>query len=475
MSDTTWTARAPDPDTRGEAQPRPRHLVAASLAAATVEIARHTGITSLGATVAGAALAALVLTTRRRPSDWAWALGVSAIAVGASVTSATWLLSIDLVAVITALALMACRPLRGQLTSASVAGGCVALGRNVPAVVASTVRQVRTALPVATPDRRNRVSALLRAGAIAAPMVLSVAILLISADGVIRSWFSVPEIDSGVVLAVVTIAAAWWAGLVLVRSHLDPGSPRPWTRWRPGPLDAVVTMGGVAGVLAVYCTVRVAATLAGERYVTERTGVTFAEYARSGFFQLLAAAAITIAAVLLSRAVDGTVRVLRLLRCLTCAADLALVACALHGFALYRSAYGLTRLRVLCIAVLIWIALVVIVVLVGEVRSRWRRHTISAAAAAGAAVLVVLNSIRPDLLIARTNLALARREGRVDVEYLARLSPDAAPALGSATEILTADQFEVVSDAWCTTAGTWLAWNLSEARAGGTDACPDYP
>ncbi len=90
-----------------------------------------------------------------------------------------------------------------------------------------------------------------------------------------------------------------------------PAPPRPI-----GAVEATVVLCGLTGLYALFAVAQLVAAMGGNDHVVQTTGLTYAEYARSGFFQLLWASGITLVALLVLRAatreVTGTVATDRL-------------------------------------------------------------------------------------------------------------------------------------------------------------------
>jgi Domain of unknown function (DUF4153) len=128
---------------------------------------------------------------------------------------------------------------------------------------------------------------------------------------------------------------------------------------------------------------------------------------------------------------------------------------------LYEEAYGFTRLRLLVSVFEGWLGVVVLLVMVaGAVGGH--RWLVPAAVRLGAAALLGLAVVNPDLYIANHNIARAGAPVGIDYEYLGELSTDAYPALVR----LPDDQFECVNRHADRLRGDdWLEWNLSRARA----------
>ena len=164
-----------------------------------------------------------------------------------------------------------------------------------------------------------------------------------------------------------------------------------------------------------------------------RTGVTYADYARRGFFELLAVACLALA--LLWALTLFTRRTLAWQHYAfngACAGMIVLVvgmlASAFQRMLLYEEAYGFTRLRIYTHSFMIWLAVVLMLFLIALLRDRprlWSYGTFVAALI----YLAALNIASPDALIVRANVARYATDGKLDAYYLTQLSADASPAL----------------------------------------------
>jgi hypothetical protein len=166
--------------------------------------------------------------------------------------------------------------------------------------------------------------------------------------------------------------------------------------------------------------------------VLRTNGLTYAQYARSGFWQLLAVTGLTLVVVALAARFAGRQsadRVLmRVLLGLLSALTLVIVASALVRMWTYEQAYGFTRLRLLVSACELWLGLVFVLVLVAGIRLRGRWLP-PAALGTAAAALLGLAILNPDGFIAGHNVDRFFQTGRIDDSYLGTLSPDAVSQL----------------------------------------------
>ena len=248
------------------------------------------------------------------------------------------------------------------------------------------------------------------------------------------------------------------------------------SRFRIGTAETSIALGSLDALFALFLVVQARYLFGGAEWVEAIAGLTYAEYARRGFFELVTAAALVLPLLLAWHALlrTGDVRAHRLFRVLA-GALVALVALmmlsAVRRMWLYAAEYGLTELRLYTTAFMVWLGVMLLIfvltILMRERRERfaWR------ALAAGLAIVAGLHLINPDQLIVRFN---ARRAGEVttadrvfDVEYAASLSDDAVPALVAALPGLSrAERSGVARALLARDPGTdWRAWSWARSRA----------
>ena len=186
-------------------------------------------------------------------------------------------------------------------------------------------------------------------------------------------------------------------------------------------------------VFAAFVAVQVTVLFGGRQHVLDTAGLTYAEYARSGFFQLVLIAGLVLG-VIASTVRFGDQRAVRdraLMRWLLgvlCLLTLIVLVSALRRLGLYEEAYGFTSLRFFVHVTIFWLAAVFLVVMIAGARwsAGWLPRTVVGLAAA---TLLVVNIINPEGFVAAQNIERFERTGKIDTFYLASLSPDAVPAL----------------------------------------------
>ncbi|MBD0329259.1 MAG: DUF4173 domain-containing protein [Thermoleophilia bacterium] len=357
----------------------------------------------------------------------------------------------------------------GEALEAAVAGGAV--------LVFGEIRWPEVARGAAA----DRAAAVLRGLLIAVPLLVLFGALFAAADAVFSDLLGllVPELSRPFDHALFVLAGAWISA-GLLRRYLQRPAPveREPRDGRVGATETVVALVLVNALFLAFVLVQLRYLFGGASLVETDVGLTYAEYARRGFFELVAVTALALALLLVADWAlrRGRRRDERLFRVLA-AALLLLVAVvmvsALQRLRLYQREYGLTELRLYATAFVLWLA-VVLGWFAGTVL-RGRRHLFAGGAVAAAlAAIVVLNAVNPDAVIARVNVDRAAERRPVDLAYLLQLSDDAAPTLARALPGLEAARAEHVGPPHvaatllaraCPAGRDWRSWNVGRERA----------
>jgi len=268
---------------------------------------------------------------------------------------------------------------------------------------------------------------------------------------------------------------AWFAAGLLRTVLGDTAPTRPADRphGRFG-LGEVATVLGVVDLLFLaFVAVQFRYLFGGAELVRSVTGLGYAEYARSGFFQLVTVAALSLPLLLaadwaLGQRDRAQLRRFRFLALTMLLLLDVMLASALYRMRLYTAEYGLTELRFYTTAFMGWLVVVLGWFAATVLRSRRSRFA-PGALVAGAFVLGALNLLNPDAMIARVNLARAAEGREVDARYAGRLSADAVPTLLRLVEGLpAADRCAVVAalrDRWSRELAAGGRWDMGMSRA----------
>lgn len=201
-------------------------------------------------------------------------------------------------------------------------------------------------------------------------------------------------------------------------------------------------------------------------------GLTFAEYARRGFFELVWACALMVPVLLggdwaVRHAPAVGVRRCRIAASVTLVLLAVVMASALGRMQLYVAAFGLTEDRLYATAGMVYLAVLLAWLGWTVLRGQADRFAFGATLQ-GLAVLAGLHTMNPDAFIVRYNLARPGAEQPFDAKYATTLGADVAPALLAALPTLSADDACVVAKRltdWAEGDTDWRTWNWSRSRA----------
>ena len=386
----------------------------------------------------------------------------------------TWLVALNLFAIVVALSVGALRtalPLhRAGLTDYAVGLGYAGGAAGGKAVTLMQEDIDWNELPKGSQGRQA--IAVGRGLMLASPLLFLFGALFVAADSVFQDYVSSAVPNPGeLMLHVGLIVLFGWVSAGLLREYLTRPSPvrmevRPW--FRLGATELTVVLALLDLLFLAFVLVQLRYLFGGGSVVEERTGLTYAEYARHGFFELVAVAALVVPLLLFAdwvRRREEPGRSDRIFKLLAGALILLLfvvMASALQRMRLYQREYGLTELRVYVTGCMLWIAVVLVWVAFTVLRGRRDLFAVGALASGFAAILAI-NVVNPDALITRTNLD----RPNLDLPYLMRLSDDATPELAKALPTLDPDQRELLAAELASRRNDqdWRNWNWSRHRA----------
>jgi hypothetical protein len=249
------------------------------------------------------------------------------------------------------------------------------------------------------------------------------------------------------------------------------------------PTEATVVILVVDALFAIFVVLQLAYLFGGADTLAA-TGITYSDYARAGYFQLVA---VVVGAGMLLLIAAAAARPEGRSHAFVAAAlglvglTAVILASAAVRLGLYQQAYGWTELRFYVAASIAWLAIAGVVATVLLVRDRmgWLVHGLAIGAVA---VTLAISVLGPQAFITSQNLARALDPSLVppdghsglDAEYLASLGDDAIPALVDALPRLDPASQTAIrpaldqrrADLALDPAGQApQAWNLSRERA----------
>jgi hypothetical protein len=438
--------------------------------------ALRTSTMGLAASAAFAlAAAALIVTGRARRLEPLFLCLTSALlAAFITIRASPWLVWSDAAA---------CAALLGLGASMSIKGSIFDLG--FPEVAArmvhASVHMITGTEFAARPliEGRSRLSSLAapaRGLIIATPIAALLLGLLASADPVFASFLNLNVDVSRLALdgLFVVVGSAAAAGL-LRYAAAEPTGEAKGSAWRLGGVEALVVLAVLDAIFAAFALSQLLAASGAANAALKAAGVSYSDYARSGFFQLLWVSGITLVVlVALSRltSLSSGGRRRAFVGCALGAIVLTLlvVFVAFRRLSLYEDAYGFTMLRLYSHVFAVFIALV-FALLAAELVGLWRGREwfIGVTLVVGLVALLGLNVMNPEALVVELNVAHAHSTHRIDVGYLAGLSSDATPSLVSSLPQLDPTAREKLRIAECAGTKTYsvafAALNLADQQA----------
>jgi hypothetical protein len=299
--------------------------------------------------------------------------------------------------------------------------------------------------------KHDRARAVLRGLFLTLAILGGFTVLLASADAVfgeilagLARWFYIP-LPGQVIDQIIVIGSLGWmafAALALIGARQIPAmmdrdeaedtdtAPQKAKR-RPITLSMVETgmvLGGVAALFKIFVLIQFAYFFGGERGLA-LTRLSYAEYARRGFFELTAVVALSIALLLF---LDWTTirqgktakRLFLGLSAVVIALNVVMLASAWQRMELYEQAFGFTHQRIIAQVTMVWMGGLLTVTMASLLHIRRNLFSLGMFVCI-AGILVTLNAMNLDRFIAERNIARAEQGYRLDMDYLWGLSADA--------------------------------------------------
>ena len=459
-----------------------------------------------------ASIAWLARRTGRPLTIGAVLLGALALAFAGAAAwrDAPTLVALDMLALLLALCALVPTVLHGDALAVDRAGplayvaGAASTGARVALGAPVLAARAIEAAPLPTTAAVAGLGTLARGGLLAAPVLLVFGLLLVSADPSFARLLERAFGWDGGLLAEHLLAiglVSWGAGGLLYAALFDRRAPRDPSLADPltaaglrvrawlhgvgvGVLEVTVALGLIDALLVGFGALQVR-WLFGGAAALQAAGLTAAEYARRGFFELATVATLTLPLLLVAHGVVGEEtpsrdsrrahRAFHVAAGVLVALVLVLLASAADRMRLYLDAFGLTQARFYASALMVWLGAVFAWAAATLLRGRAAPFALGTLVSAWGFVLA-LHAVNPDARIATVNLGRAAAGKPLDVAYLRGLSADAAPALARQVPALLATHPDpavrcalrgVVHAAALRAGepGDWRGWRLSRVRA----------
>ncbi len=242
---------------------------------------------------------------------------------------------------------------------------------------------------------------------------------------------------------------------------------------RVGSVEMGVALGLINLLFLGFVLVQFRYLFGGAPLVRITPNLTYAEYARHGFGQLVVASLLTLPMLLLFEwLTDRENRAARRTFQGMAAGLIALLsvvmASAWYRLWLYQQAYGLTELRLYAAASMVWLGFVLLWFLLTVLPGRRERFGFGAMLLL-ILVIIGLHGLNPDALIARVNLTRALQGKPLDTDYLTSLSADAVPTILTYLPRLPTTQQEAIRERLQKhplhqAPKDWRSWNWSRVQ-----------
>jgi len=397
--------------------------------------------------------------------------------------------ALNLMALLIALAIAALRSRQGRIRIAGVMD-------YVRAQIAAAYHAMLGAFPLLASDIQwkriphggwsKQAVAVARGLIIGVPLLMIFGGLFIAADAVFEDFaLRLFDWDIEALLTSVVFITAWaWISAGFLRQTLiassDPTGLQDLSSLKApsglvlGPIEIGTALGLLNALFFAFVLVQMRYFFGGVDVVESSIDLTYAEYARRGFFELVTVAALVlptllIAHWLLPRDHPSAERVFRPLAGALIVTLFVIMVSAVQRMLLYQREFGLTELRVYTTAFMGWLAIVFVWFALTVLRGQRERFAFGALAA-GFALIVALHVLNPGDLIVRVNVNRVDAPRPLDARYLAQLSADAVPVLIDALPSMRdADRCIVAARLlarWTSPAHPdWRTWNVSRVQA----------
>ncbi len=334
-------------------------------------------------------------------------------------------------------------------------------------------------------SKLGSLAAVARGIVLAVPLILIFGALLASADaGFEKLATSLGDLDPQVLsthVAAILIGAVLFGGFsrrLLMPS--PPMAPKPATPYvlapsyhepfarepaKLGGTETAIVLGALNLLFACFVWLQLPYLFGGSDIIRSTANLGIGSYARRGFFELVAVVGLALPVLLGTRAVlnENGERLWRVMASVMTGLLLVVMASAAQRMFLYVDMYALSTQRIYVFAALAWMALTLVWFLATTVRGTPDRFAFGAYVAL-VVILVALNCINPDGLVARVNVE-GRRADNIDATYLAGLSKDATPELVRLFDRLPKEGRSEVAESIRYSSDDWRSWTISRQLA----------
>ncbi|WP_395145480.1 DUF4153 domain-containing protein [Armatimonas sp.] len=436
----------------------------------------------------GALPLALLILLRHNGIRPAWASlgpllgGYAFFAVMLSVRSSEFVTALNATACVFLLALLARFALPGQLRElrlGELLGVPFSLLGATLHRAAPSVAEVAKTLQSA--EKRRSAGPLVRGLLLSLPVLIVLVPLLASADAIFASY--VTEIthwlrperweeQAGRVFYVLLITWLTVGGLTMaLTSRRLSASPKAPEELPLGFVEAMTVLSSVALVFGAFLSIQLTYLFGGAARVLSVPGLTYAEYARRGFAELVTVAVLTLALILglqaLTRRTGKQASGFSGLSTVIVLETLVLLSSAWNRMAAYESAYGATQTRLHVDVFILWLGVALLWLIVTLWSRPWSPRFAIGALVCALGFAASLNLLNPDAYVVRRNAQRWEKTGKLDTDALYDLSEDANAELRRLCQKLPEGEQRRKLQGWIgphqRPLGTWQSWHAARS------------
>lgn len=278
---------------------------------------------------------------------------------------------------------------------------------------------------------------------LATPILVIVILLLSSADAVFReiadSIFRAIRVENLFGIAIRVVLVTFVSYLLIAFLCNKRISEEVKNRRTGEPVLAITVTALLSVVYLLFSGIQIIYLFIGNMQLPE--GYTYAEYAREGFFQLLAVSILNLVIVLCCMSFFRESKVLKVILTIMSACTFIMIASSVLRMMIYIRFYYLTFLRIL----VLWALALLFVLFMGVIISIYKEHfpLFQYSMVVVTVFYLVFSFLHPDYLIAKVNLANTSEDKNQrneffladypynDFHYIRDLSTDAAPVISA--------------------------------------------
>lgn len=220
-------------------------------------------------------------------------------------------------------------------------------------------------------------------------------------------------------------------GFIFNTLHADAETRPEGGKRRLGALETTILLGSINALFLVFILLQISYLFGGAAHLVDQ-GLTYADYAREGFFQLIAVAMLSFLVIAFAerqviRRDEGHFHSFKLLSGALVVQVILILFSAFSRLSLYEQTYGFTTIRLYSHAFMIWIGFALLLLSIHIWKNGRQQSLAFQIFCTVVLFFFAMNALNPDVFIAKKNIARYHETGKVDIDYLSRLSDDALP------------------------------------------------